>query len=305
LQTTRDEWRFEAGLERGLTVVRQQEASFVTAITRTASYVLMLLSIAGVARAQERPYFVTYDDHVEERGEWELSVLSTTAKARDEGTRYVAPWIELEYGVTSKWTTELYLESTTFRGDGSAFTGWRLENRYRPFKGEHLFNPVLYIEYESINEASRIEKEIVGRGPLPVEPIRSLAEEHANDLEGRFILSSWFGNLNVSENFIVEKNLSHDEGYEFGYAVGVSWPLRGTWDGECRFCAGALTPALEVYGGLGTTGADASGATRQFVAPVISWHLTRGSMFRASAGFGVTSSSDRFMFRVGYSIELE
>jgi hypothetical protein len=276
----------------------------VTAITRTASYALMFLSIAGGSLAQERPYFVTYDDHVEKRGEMELSVLSTSANVKDEGTRYIAPWIEIEYGVTSQWTTELYLESTTFRGDGSAFTGWRLENRYRPLKGEHLFNPVLYVEYESINEASRIQKEIVGRGPLPFEPIRSLAEDHANELEGRFILSSWFGNLNVSENFIVEKNLSHDEGYEFGYAVGVSWPLKGTWDGECRFCAGALTPALEVYGGLGTTAAGATGATRQFVAPVLAWHLTRDSLLRVSAGFGVTNSSDRFELRLGYTVEL-
>jgi hypothetical protein len=265
----------------------------------------MILSIAGVALAQERPYFVTYDDHVEERGELELSVLSTTAKARDEGTRYFAPWIELEYGVTSQWTTELYLEGVTFRGDGSAFTGWRLENRYRPLKGEHAINLVLYFEYENINEASRIQKEIVGRGPLPVEPVALLADSRAHEIEGRLILSSWFGNLNVSENFIVEKNLSEDEGVEFGYAVGVSRPLKGTWDGQCRFCAGALTAAVEVYGGLGTTGSDASGATRQFVAPVIAWHLTRGSMLRASAGFGMTSSSDRFLLRIGYSVDLD
>jgi hypothetical protein len=277
----------------------------VTGLGLTASYALTLLFTSGVAFAQERPYFVTYDDHVEKRGELELSVLNTTARARDEGTRYYAPWIELEYGVTSQWTTELYLESATFRGDGSAFTGWRLENRYRPIKGEHLFNPVLYVEYESTNEASRIQKEIVGRGPLPVEPIRSLAENHANELEGRLILSSWFGNLNVSENLIAEKNLSHNEGVEFGYAVGVSWPLMGTWDGECRFCASAFTPAVEVYGGLGTTAADADGATRQFLAPVITWHLTRGSLFRASAGFGMTSSSERFLLRVGYTFDLD
>jgi hypothetical protein len=277
----------------------------MSAITRIASCILMIFLTAGVTLAQERPYFVTYDDHVEERGELELSVLSTSAKARDEGTRYVAPWIELGYGVTSQWTAELYLESATFRGDGSAFTGWRLENRYRPWKGEHLFNPVLYVEYESINEASRIQKEIVGRGALPVEPIRALAEEHANELEGRLILSSWFGNLNVSENLIVEKNFSEDEGFEFGYAAGVSWPLRGTWDGECRFCAGALTLAVEAYGGLGTTGTGASGATRQFVAPVIAWHLTRGSLLRASAGFGITNTSDSFQLRLGYTVDLE
>ena len=82
----------------------------------------------------------------------------------------------------------------------------------------------------------------------------------------------------LKENFIVEKNLSHDEGVEFGYAAGVSWPLRGTWDGGCRFCASAFTPAVEVYGGLGTTAADVGGATRQFVAPVITWGVSEGSL---------------------------
>jgi hypothetical protein len=277
----------------------------MTAIARTASCALMILLNAGAALAQERPYFVTYDDHLEQRGELELALLSTAGKVRDEGTRYLAPWIELEYGVTPQWTTELYLESAAFHGDGSAFTGWRLENRYRLLKRDLVINPVLYVEYENVNEASRIQKEIVGRGPLPVEPISELASERSHELEGRLILSSWFRKWNVSENLIVEKNLSEDEGLEFGYAVAVSRTLGepGTW--ECRFCAGALVTALEVYGGLGTTEAGASGATRQFVAPVIAWHVTRGSQFKTSVAFGLTNASDRFVLRVGYVFDLD
>ena len=30
------------------------------------------------------------------------------------------------------------------------------ENRFRPLKREHIINPVLYLEYESLNEASKI-----------------------------------------------------------------------------------------------------------------------------------------------------
>ena len=114
--------------------------------------------------AQERPYFVTYDHYLEEPGNLEIAVANTSGFPRDGAARH-APWLELEYGVTGWWTAELYLEGVTTRRDGSAFTGWRWENRFRPLKGEHRVNPVLYVEYESINEASRIQKEVVGAGP--------------------------------------------------------------------------------------------------------------------------------------------
>jgi len=264
---------------------------------------LTILSPTGAGFAQERPYFVTYDDQIEKRGELEVELLGTTGKVRDEGTRYIAPWMELEYGVTSWWTAELYLEGATFVGDGSAFTGWRWENRFRPFKGDHPINPVFYIEYESTNEASRIQKEIVGRGPLAFEPINNLAEDHANELEGRLILSSWIGRWNVSENFIVEKNFSEEEGVEFGYSVGVSRPIGGSGTDGCRVCAGAFVAGVEAYGGLGTTG-DATGATRQFIAPVLAWHVTSGSSFKVSTAFGLTNTSDRLLLRVGYVLEV-
>jgi hypothetical protein len=277
----------------------------VTVLIRAASCALAILFPAVAVLAQERPYFVTYDDRVETRGELEVALLTATGTVRDQNTRYVAPWLELEYGVTSWWTAELYLEGATFRGDGSAFTGWRWENRFRPFKGEHALNPVFYVEYEDINEASRIQKEIVGRGPLPFEPIGELKHEHERELEGRLILSSWIGRWNISENFVVEKNLSENEGVEFGYAVGVSRPLRGSGAEVCRFCAGAFIVALEAYGGLGTTESDAGGATRQFVAPVLAWHVTGGSMLKASAAFGLTKSSDRLVLRIGYIFDLD
>jgi hypothetical protein len=264
---------------------------------------LIVFGSTGVAIAQERPYFVTYDDQLEKRGDLEVELQTTSATVRDQGRRYIAPWTEIEYGVTSWWTTELYLEGASFVGDGSAFTGWRSENRFRPFKGDHALNPVLYVEYESVNEASRIQKEIVGRGPLPFEPINALAEDHANELEGRLILSSWIGRWNVSENFILEKNFSESEGVEFGYSVGVSRPIAGSGTDGCRFCLGALVAGVEAYGGLGTTG-DASGATRQFIAPVLAWHVTSASSLKVSTGFGLTSTSDRVLLRFGYVIEV-
>src|SRR5436190_3242485 len=160
------------------------------------------------ARGQESPYFVTYDHHLEEPGNLEIETSSTMGAPRHGPSFYFAPYTELEYGVTGRWTSELYLEGQWTAGDSALFTGWRFENRFRPLAREHRINPVLYFEYEDINEASRIQKEIVGSGRVPFEPIVELRQEHAHELEGKLILSSTVRGWNVSENVIVEKNLS-------------------------------------------------------------------------------------------------
>jgi len=271
---------------------------------------LQLLAFAAAltplpAAAQERPYFVTYDHYLEERGDLEVALASTTGFPKGPDAAYTAPWLELEYGVTGWWTAELYLEGVNAGRDGSGFTGWRWENRFRPLKSEHAINPVLYVEYERVNEASRIQKEIVGRGPLPFGPIADLREERAHELEGRLILSSAVRGWNLAENVIVEKNLSDDEGIEFGYSVGVSRSLAGLASGaSCRFCRESLVAGVEVYGGLGTSEESGLSETRHFAAPVFAWHLSRHTTLKASAAFGLTESSDRVLLRVSYAFEL-
>jgi len=42
-----------------------------------------------------------------------------------------APWIQLAFGVRRWWTAEPNLEGATMHNEGSAFTGSRLENRFR------------------------------------------------------------------------------------------------------------------------------------------------------------------------------
>jgi hypothetical protein len=260
---------------------------------------------ARPAFAQEPAYFVTYTHYLEEPGNLEIAVASTTGFPKDGHAAYAAPWLELEYGLTGWWTAELYLEGVTTRHDGSGFTGWRWENRFRPLKGEHRMNPVLYAEYESINEASRIQKEIVGSGPLAFEPIAGLRQTHVHELEGKLILSSVARGWNVSENFIVEKNLSADEGFEFGYSVGVSRSLGGLATGTtCHFCRENFVAGVEAYGGLGTTKTSGLNDTRQYIAPLLGWHVTDRTMLKVSTGFGVTSASDRYLLRVGYAYEL-
>jgi hypothetical protein len=260
---------------------------------------------ATSATAQERAYFVTYDHYLEEPGNLEIALANTTGIPKDNHALYNAPWLELEYGFTGWWTAELYLESVTTRGDGNGFTGWRWENRFRPLRGEHPVNPVLYVEYERINEASRIQKEIVGSGGIAYEPIAELQRHHAHELEGKLILSSVVGAWNVSENIILEKNLSVDEGVEFGYSVGASRPIGTLASGAtCHLCAENFVVGVEAYGGLGSTVDFAKDEQRHYVAPVLGWHVTDRSTLKASVGIGLTEVSDRYLVRVGWSYEL-
>ena len=268
----------------------------------------LLAFIVGCARpahAQERAYVVTYDHYLEEPGNLEIALADTTGLPRNGHAAYSAPWLELEYGLTGWWTTELYLEGVTTRGDGNAFTGWRWENRFRPFRGEHRLNPVLYVEYENTSEASRIQKEVVGSGAVPFDPIDDLRREHTRELEGKLIVSSVVGVWNLSENLIFEKNLSEGEGVEFGYSAGVSRPLGTLASGtSCHACAENLIVGAEAYGGLGSTGAFAASEQRHYLAPVFGWHLTARTTFKASVAFGLTSASDRYLLRLGFSYEL-
>jgi hypothetical protein len=272
---------------------------------RVLPAVLLFAALGRPALAQDSPYFVTYDHYLEEKGNLEVAVANTGGLPRAGRSAYNAPWLELEYGLAGWWTAEFYMEGVSTVRDGSGFTGWRWENRFRPLQGEHRFNPVLYVEYEHTNEASRIQKEIVGGGPLEFEPISHLRRTSTNELEGKLILSSAARSWNISENFIVEKNLSEDEGLEFGYSVGVSRSLGALASGEsCRVCRENFVAGVEAYGALGSTQQAGLSETRHYVAPVLAWRATPRSTFKASVGFGVTQASDRYLVRVGWAYEL-
>jgi hypothetical protein len=270
-------------------------------------WLCLVLALASVssAHAQEPAYFVTYDHYLEEPGNLEIAVANTTGVPKGDHGVYWAPWFELGYGIKGWWTAELYLEGVTTRRDGSGFTGWRFENRFRPLKAEHSLNPVLYLEYESINEASRIQKELVGTGSLSFESIGILRQKHVHELEGKLILSSALAGWNLSENLIVEKNLSQDEGFEFGYSMGVSRSLGALASGtSCHVCRENFVAGIEAYGGLGTSKGRTFTDTRHYMAPVIAWHVTDRSTLKASTGLGLTEASDRYLVRVGWSFEL-
>ena len=268
---------------------------------------IIILSLWRTASAQESPFFVTYNHHMEEPGNLDVEMSTTTGIPRAGQMAYTAPYMELEYGVTAQWTSELYLEGQSSPGDSTVFTGWRLENRYKPLAREHWINPVLYVEYESLNEASRILKEVEGGGPDLTSRNALLTPIHDHELETKLILSSDYGDWNIAENFIAAKNFAQSEGVEFGYSLGASHPLATLASGnECRFCRENFTAGAEIYGGLGSTidGLSARG-TQHYLAPVISWLVTENSTLRFSPGFGLTHETNPVLIRFGYTYEVQ
>ncbi len=274
-------------------------------ILRFLFLLTLLLAPVALLSAQESPYFVTYDHHLEEPGNLEIATQTTVGIPKAPTPGYFAPLMELEYGVKAWWTSELYLEGQSTRHDSTIFTGWRLENRFRPLAREHIINPVLYLEFENINEASRIQKEIVGHAEPSAESNAELRQAHARELEGKLILSSNVHDWNIAENLIVEKNLSENEGVEFGYALGIARPLARMASGkDCRFCRENFIAGVELYGGLGSTQQFGFGQTAHYLAPTIMWQISDGSSVRVSPAFGLTGPSDRMLLRFGYSYEL-
>lgn len=273
---------------------------------RCALFFAALLALAPAARAQDKPYFVTYDHHLEEPGNLEISVSNTLGVPRAGQPVFAAPLLELEYGVKAWWTTEFYLEGQSREADSTIFTGWRLENRFRPLAREHRVNPVLYFEFENVNEGSRVLKEVVGHASEFDEPNADLRRERARELEAKLILSSTVRDWNVAENFIVEKNLSEDEGFEFGYALGVWRSLAHIASGKkCRLCRENFVGGLELYGGLGSTEQFGLHDTAHYLAPVIRWNLADNSAVSFSPGFGLTHGSVPVLLRFRYMYEVE
>jgi hypothetical protein len=262
------------------------------------------LVLLPFAHAQESTFFVTYDHHMEEFKNLELSTTSTAGLSRNNLPNTWGQLFELEYGVTDRWTTSLYLDSSAQRSDAIVFNGFRFENRYRVLKQEHKINPVVYFEYENINEADRNFKEVVGHAEADGTPLSVLRGTTAREIEGKLILSSDVKGWNISENVIFEKNLSEEEGVEFGYAWGMYHPLGKIKAGrQCTFCRQNFLAGFEMYGGLGSTEQFGLKETEHYLAPGILWSLGN-SKIKFEPAFGLNGNSSRALLRIGYTYEI-
>jgi hypothetical protein len=266
---------------------------------------LLFVSFPESSLAQENPYIIAYDHYLEEPGNLEIEYFSTFGTQRISND-FHAFWIEFEYGATAWWTTEFYLDGQSTSGDSSVFTGWRFENRLRVLKREHFINPVLYVEYENINGADKILKEVEGHDAERDYADRNAAlrEEHKHELEFKLLLSGTHKGWNFTENTLAAKNLSNPP-WEFGYAIGASRPLALKASAKrCSFCRQNFIAGAEMYGGLGDRHSFGLHDTAHYVAPVVAWNLPSDWTLRLSAGFGLNDNSHRLLLRWGVSREI-
>lgn len=263
--------------------------------------------LAGISKPvkAEKPYFITYDDGMEEVGSLEIS-FNPAIGFPHAAPGFLGGWTEFEYGATGWWTTEFYLDAQMTRGQGSLFTGYRWENRFRPLPRKHWINPVLYVEFENTNAADKSLAEVVGHDSVSdlAIPNGEARLENEHEVETKLIFSSRYKGWNFSENLISEKNLAHAP-WEFGYAAGVSRRLGSEESrGRCFACLKNLQAGAEMYGGLGTWSEFGLPGTAHYLAPVLAWELPGHLSFRMSPTAGLNRNSARFLLRVGVTYEI-
>jgi hypothetical protein len=283
--------------------------------SRVLSRFLIAIALAGIAflltpgraASQEPPYFVAYSHAMEEPGNLEFTMRNTAANPRF-GNPFGSATVEFEFGTTAWWTTEFYLSGQATVNDSTVFNGFRIENRFRPLLHEHFINPVLYVEYENVNEADRSILEVVGHDGVQnyIVPNRIQRAETERSLETKLILSSNIHGWNISENFIAEKALNEGEPAEFGYAIGISRPLAlAASPRPCAFCRENFTGALEIYGGLGDTNGFGWRATSQYIGPVIAYAIPHGPTIAFSPNIGLNDNSLGVLYRFSVSYEVQ
>jgi hypothetical protein len=277
---------------------------FVLRLAAMTIGLLYFLVYPPSGRSQENPYIVAYDHNLEEPGSLEVEYFSSFGTQRG-GPDFHAYWAELEYGATAWWTTELYLAGQTTFGESTVFTGYRWENRFRPLRNEHLINPVLYAEFEDINGADKIMKEIEGHDAEADHAVPNAVarQERTREMEFKLILSSNYKGWNFTQNTIATKNLSN-EPWEFGYAMGVSRPLamKGAAH-RCNFCRQHFVAGVELYGGLGDRYSFGLKDTSHYLGAGLAWNLPSGWTFRLEPTFGLNDNSHQFLLRWGISRE--
>ena len=271
-----------------------------------AAVVLVLFALGNRSQAQEKPYFVTYSHDLEEPGNLEIENQNIAASPKNANS-FFAPTVEFEYGVTAWWTSEAYLQGQATANDSAVFTGFRIENRFRPLPREYWINPVIYVEYENVNLADKSFLEITGHDTITnvQVPNAILRAELERSIEGKLILSGNGHGFNFAGNMIAEKDVNEASSWEFGYAMAVSRPLAlKASSRECRFCRQNFSAGGELFGGLGDRYSFGLKQTAHYFGPTIAWNLPSGFTYKFSPEFGLNDNAADVLWRFGVSYEV-
>ena len=265
-----------------------------------------ILGLGTILHAQEKPYFVTYSTDLEEPGNLEIALKGLTASPKDANP-FVSPTIEIEYGATAWWTTEVYAQGQATENDSTVFTGFRWENRFKPLPREYWVTPVIYVEYERVSNADKSILEVTGHDSISRFQVNN-GQSHGiieTSIESKLILSSNFKGWNASENFIAEKNLSN-EPWEFGYALGVARPLTlKAGPHRCYLCLQNFDAGAELYGGLGDRYSFGLKQTSQYAGPTFDYRTPAGVTYSFAPQFGLNDNSIGVLWRFKVSYEVQ
>jgi hypothetical protein len=265
-----------------------------------------ILTLGTILHAQEKPYFVTYSTDLEEPGNLEIALKGLTASPKDANP-FVSPTIELEYGATAWWTTEVYVQGQATKNDSTVFTGFRWENRFKPLPREYWVTPVIYVEYERVSKADNSILEVTGHDSISSFQVNN-GQSHGiieTSIESKLILSSNFKGWNLSENFIAEKNLSN-EPWEFGYALGAARPLTlKAGPHRCYLCLQNFDAGAELYGGLGDRYSFGLKQTSQYAGPTFDYRTPAGVTYSFAPQFGLNDNSIGVLWRFKVSYEVQ
>jgi hypothetical protein len=277
-----------------------------TLLAAILSGLFIVLMMVSRCHSQEKPYFVTYSDDLEEPGNLEVS-SKTVQAAPQYGNPFLSETLEFEYGAKAWWTTEFYLSGQHTLNDSTVFGGFRWENRFRPLLKEHFINPIAYVEYEDLSLADKSILEVTGHASVADFRLSNAQARNVleRSIELKLILSSNFKGWNLSENFISEKDVSGDP-WEFGYALGVSRPLAlAASPDPCVFCRENFAAGAELYGGLGDTNSFGLESTSQYLGPALAFNIPNGPTIAFSTDFGLNANSLGVIYRFNISYEFQ
>lgn len=271
-----------------------------------AGVLALVTGFHSAAQAGSGANFVTYNHHTAHKGEVEVKLLTDVADG--DGSSYLAQLVELEYGVTDRWTTALYFEGAKDDGEDYEYGGFRFENRLRLFEyGTVPFNPVLYVEYEQLEPEHKYIRGVTGRAGDEEEEEEEEGTEY--ELETKLLLGEDITDrLDVAFNWINEVNLDNGH-WEFGYAMGLNYVLfENEGAGGHGFALKEAKLGLELFGGLGdaqdglTLDAD---ETKQYAGINLKGEFANGLAAGVGGAFGLTDHADDAILRmmVGYEFE--